>query len=263
MKSFLYLFIFFTTITTNSQALDAYKYVMVDNQYEFQNESNEYLLNDLAIFELKKRGFDAVKSNQVQPADKNLGVCNSLALKIEAGGTLTRKITLMFEDCEGNIIFTSKQGIGRIKDNKIAYLQAMRDAMTSLDDINYSYTPEKTAPQEEVVEVPEAKIGITKSPKASIAVGENPALPKKMNAVETTLKYDYIAPNTSYKLQRDGAGFLVWKDSEMIGTLKKSDGGCFLAMTVDFVGIGYFKDDKMMIDASQNEKEVKLEFIKR
>ncbi len=269
MKSFLSLILLFIAIGVNAQALDAYKYVVVDNQYEFQDEANEYLLNDLAIFELKKRGLNAFKSNQVQPADKNLGACNSLAMKVEAGGTLDRRITLMFEDCEGNVMFTSKQGIGRIKDNRTAYQKAMRDAMTSLDDIDYNYSPVTASStqilpqQQEITEAPETKSNSTKiTNTAKNTVTETPSTTESKIST-TAVKYDFIAPNTSYKLQRDGAGFLVWKDGEMIGTLKKSDGGCYLANTTDFIGIGYFKDDKMMIDASQNEKELKLEFLKR
>lgn len=252
----------------SAQALDAYKYVVVDNQYEFQYESNEYLLNDLAVFEINKRGLKAFKTNNVQPADKNLGICNSLSLNIKMEGSFDRRITLSFKDCDGNVVFTSKQGIGREKDNKIAYYQAMREAMTSLDEVDYNYSPINTSFSLK------SQLADQRNQSALL----NPALPAAANNALviddaasrfeqqlpnlTDVIYEYAAPSTSYKLQSNGSNFIIWNGNQQIGNLKKSGGGCYLAVAADFIGIGYFKYGVMMLEANQKGKEIELTFIK-
>jgi hypothetical protein len=224
----------------------------VDNQYDFQNEPNEYSLNDLAVFELNKIGFTALKSNNIQPVDKNVGTCNSLSMSIEVKGSLDRRITLFFEDCDGNVVYTSKQGVGSAKTNQKAYYQAMREAVSSLSELNYKYIP---ASSESLVSQSKSK------PLTSLAVDKaKNEVPTE--SLKTTMIYEYSAPNTSYNLQSQGDDFMIWNEDKIIGNLKRSGGGCYLAITTDFIGIGYFKEGVMMIEANQKGEEVQLSFIK-
>jgi hypothetical protein len=43
------------------------------------------------------------------------------------------------KDCQGNIIFKSKEGKSREKEYHVAYNEALRDAFTSLKDVAYKY----------------------------------------------------------------------------------------------------------------------------
>jgi hypothetical protein len=261
MKYLLFLAVSLITLGTSAQVLNSYKYVVVDNQYEFQNEANEYSLNDLAVFELKKRGFNAFKNNKIQPADKNVGVCNTLSMNVTKSGSLSRKITLTFVDCDGKVVFTTKEGIGREKNNQKAYFSAMRDAMTSLDDLNYKYEPVAKTVDQRVSQEKPALQAVPAAQKATVMEQKPLGAPEK-SIKNTAPTYDYKALNTTYQLQRQGDNFVIWNENSLIGKLNKSGGGCYLAITKDFVGIGYFKEGAMIVEANQRGQEIQLVFTK-
>ena len=51
----------------------------------------------------------------------------------------TTKVTLLLKDCQGNIIFKSKEGKSREKEYPVAYNQALTDAFSSLNAVPYKY----------------------------------------------------------------------------------------------------------------------------
>lgn len=143
MKQIL-LFLFITTfLFTNAQdvALNHYKYIIVNNQYEFQKDANEYSFNELVVFELKKHNITAFRNSEVLPVDMNRGECNALQLKIDKSGTLRIYMVVQLVDCTGTVVFTSKKGVGTTKSNDRAYFEALTDTMTSFDEVTYKYTP--------------------------------------------------------------------------------------------------------------------------
>jgi hypothetical protein len=146
MKNVVVLLFLVNTLFAMAQkeALNNYKYIIVDNQYEFQGEANEYRWNELVVFELQKLHFTAFRNSEILPADLNRGECNALQLKIDKSGTLRVNFVLRLENCIGATVFTTKEGVGKTKSNQKAYFEALRDAMTSLEEVNYEYTPLKS-----------------------------------------------------------------------------------------------------------------------
>lgn len=241
MKGLLILVSVFISCMSQAQSLNEYKYVVVDNQYEFQNEANQYRLNEMMVFEINKRGLKAFRNIEQLPNDLNIGVCNGLTLKIKAGGSLRVQMTLEFINCAGQVVLTSKKGIGKTKDYRIAYKEALRDAMTSLDEVNYTYNPNATTlkkPVQKAIAVPTNERNITSIPKPEF--------------VELTGAEIYKSTTGIYLIQSTESGFDLFKNKAIIGTLKQSESGCYLAHSTDFIGIAYKKDGDIMIEFDKN-----------
>lgn len=51
----------------------------------------------------------------------------------------TTSLTLLLKDCQGNIVFKSKEGKSREKEYRVSYNLALREAFTSLDGVPYAY----------------------------------------------------------------------------------------------------------------------------
>jgi hypothetical protein len=138
---FTLLFLFFGIAFSFSQSnLSKYKYIIVAKQYEFQKSENSHEINRLTSFLFKKNGFTTLFSDEQFPED--LAKNPNLALKAivkKNPNFLKTKMQVLLNDYQNKTVFTSKEGISREKDYKQAYHQAIRDAFTSFNKLNYSY----------------------------------------------------------------------------------------------------------------------------
>lgn len=270
--------------------LNNYKYIVVANQYDFQNEANEYRLNELAVFELKKRNFIAFRNSEVLPEDFNRGNCNSLQLKMDESGTLSRFLVLRLVDCTGAIIFETKKGKGTTKSNDKAYFEALRDAMTSFDEVNYTFEkpkyiktlqnsegkamgidsvltqtgrPGEKAEEVKPQELPkfDEKLNDTKAAETDKNDSEV-SLPPQPEFVERVSDQIYRTKSKEYFIISTETGFDIYKNKGLIGTLKKSKGGCYFVETVDFMGVGYKTSKGISIEYTYFGKDQMLEFVK-
>ncbi|AZQ43334.1 hypothetical protein [Nonlabens ponticola] len=265
MKSYI-LFVLAIVIPTigcaQSGAVDEYKYVVVDNQYEWQNEANQYRQNELMEFLLEKYGFNALRNNQVMPEDLNRGTCNALALKMDKSGTLRVDLDVWLEDCNGNKVFTTKTGTGRTKDYKIAYNEAIREAFESFEELDYEYTPNSKEP---------AKINpLTAESPTLIA---NKATAEKRKVIQKEIEVKEVIEDIKNELPNENdpevtnepAGYsnrlgykVIFNDSkgsfevflkdQKIGRGRKSTHGVYLLYTNDFSGIAYMKGDVLVLE---------------
>jgi hypothetical protein len=122
--------------------LDDYKYVIVEKQFHFQNEPNEYNLNSLTRFLFKKYGFEAIMENEQFPQDLTKNSCLALQSDVkEVREFLKTKLMVELKNCKNEIIFTSEVGETKEKDFNEAYNFALRDAFKSFETINYRYKP--------------------------------------------------------------------------------------------------------------------------
>lgn len=145
MKRYLFiLFLFFSFSGYAQQSLNNYKYVVVPEKFSFLKTNNLYGLNDLAKFLVEQKGFTAYLDNSELPTDLANNKCKALNLDlIERKTMFTTNLTVVLKDCQGNILFKSKEGKSREKEYKTSYNFALRDAFSSLDSLNYvaSATP--------------------------------------------------------------------------------------------------------------------------
>lgn len=139
-----YFFAFITlcivTNTFSQTSLNNYKYVIVENQFHFQNEVNEYNLNQLTRFLFKKHGFRPIFNSEVYPEDLKSNYCLALTSKIVAKGAFITKITIVLKDCNNNVVFSS-EGKTKEKEIKKVYSIGIRKAFEQFEKINYKYTP--------------------------------------------------------------------------------------------------------------------------
>lgn len=160
MRSTFYLLVLILFIfprkSASQDSLNDYKYVIVEDQFHFQNEPNEYDLNRLARFLFEKYGFKSLIEGQALPDDLKANYCLALRSTITARGAFRTKGKIVLRDCNSRVIWESAEGVTKEKDFKRAYDQAIRKAFESFEGIEYNYTPNKAViaqGEEEDVEV--------------------------------------------------------------------------------------------------------------
>jgi hypothetical protein len=121
--------------------INDYKYVIVPERFDFQKDPNQFKLNQLTKFLLKKHGFDAYVESEGLPLDLNDNICLALKTKVEVKGTFKTKATIKLLDCYDNLVYLSEEGISKEKEFRKAYNLAIRDASNSFEGLNYKYIP--------------------------------------------------------------------------------------------------------------------------
>ncbi len=132
------------------EALSAYKYVIVPTKFEGFKRQNQYQTSTLIKYLLVERGLNAVYEDAL-PVDLYENKCLGVkALLVDESGTFTTKGHIEFQDCQLQEVYRTPTGTSKIKDYKGAYQEVIREALASLNNYKYSYTP---AEEEETVRV--------------------------------------------------------------------------------------------------------------
>ncbi|SDG28016.1 hypothetical protein [Chitinophaga filiformis] len=152
MKTYaILIFLLFAGTAYSQKTINNYKYVLVPDRYDFFKMDNQYGLNTLTKFLLQEKGFTAVMSSEQMPAEMAANPCNALKTEVvQKKGLFVTNLTLLLKDCQGNIIFKSKEGKSREKEYQVAYEFALRDAFSSLNDVPYKYDSVSLAPPQPV-----------------------------------------------------------------------------------------------------------------
>ena len=145
MKSILFLFLFTLSTLSFAQNLNDYKYVLVPEKFEAFNEPNEYRLNELTYYLLKKEGFTSFKSKSELPEDALKNNCLILTTEVlKDSGMFKTKVAIQLSNCKGEVVYTTAYGSSRDKKYIVAYNQALREAAKSFDTINYKFDESST-----------------------------------------------------------------------------------------------------------------------
>ena len=128
-------------ITQAQYKLNDYKYVIVEKQFHFQNEENEYHLNRLVKFLFEKHGFDAIIEGEPLPDDLKSNYCLALTSRVKAKGALRTKAYVILTDCDNNVVYTSPEGITKEKDFRRSYEMAIRSTFEHFESLGYNYIP--------------------------------------------------------------------------------------------------------------------------
>ena len=108
-------------------------------KFSFLTQKDQYSLNSLTKALLEDKGFTVYFDNSELPAELVNNKCRALnADVLDNGGMFTTSLTLLLKDCQGNIIFKSKEGKSREKEYKLGYKIALRDAFSSLEKVSYA-----------------------------------------------------------------------------------------------------------------------------
>lgn len=176
---------------------DNYKYIIVQDRFDFLKEQDQYQTSSLTKFLLQKKGFTVFLSNETLPKDVSENRCLALMATVKSTSSLfVVKNKIELEDCYGKLIYSSEEGKSKEKDYKKGYHEAIRNAYSTMSDIEYTYNPEAkdvlvNENSESAVELPTKKNIQTKV----IPEIKEPVVLKKLvpNSIETL--YAQVKPN--------------------------------------------------------------------
>lgn len=121
------------------EQLNDYKYIIVPKQFaEFKRE-NQYQTSTLVKYLFTEKGFEAVYEDELPQELKNNGCLGLRAKLVDGSSMFTTKAAVKLENCNGEEVFATKEGRSKEKDYKESYGEALREAFTSFDTMNYSY----------------------------------------------------------------------------------------------------------------------------
>jgi hypothetical protein len=141
MKSYVLIFLSFLSFSAYSQQnLNNYKYALVPEKFSFQKEANQYRLNLLTKALLEEKGFVVYYDNAELPLEIANNKCSALnADLILRKSMFSTNLTLVLKDCQGNIVYQGVEGKSREKEFEASYGQALREAFTSINNLEYAY----------------------------------------------------------------------------------------------------------------------------
>jgi hypothetical protein len=143
MKKTLLLYLFVCFANTYAQnSLNDYKYVIVEKQFHFQTEPDQYNLNELTRFLLKKNGFRPILESDIFPNDLKSNYCLALQSEVKASGFLKTTVFIILKDCNNNILFEAS-GTTKEKNFDKVYSYGLRLAFENFKEISYEYNPKE------------------------------------------------------------------------------------------------------------------------
>lgn len=148
MKPYILSLLLLVSVSGYAQnTINNYKYVLVPEKFSFLKEDNQYNLNALTKLLLEEKGFSVYFDNSELPQEIAGNKCSALNVEVlQKKSMFVTNLTLLLKDCQGNILFKSKEGKSREKEFNVSYNLALRDAFTSLDEIQYVYTTAAAVP---------------------------------------------------------------------------------------------------------------------
>lgn len=268
------IFILMFVIKISGQDINNYKYVIIPETFQFTEEVDKYRLNSLTKFLFEQNGFNTVMKTENKPSDLDTDRCLGLHTKLEDNsGLFVTKLVLKLLDCNETVIFESQEGRSREKDFKNAYQEALRDAFSSIEELEYEYV--KSAEQEktpavEVVAVPaiaasEPSKDVEVDEEEESVADENEILEDTAPVARAERKIktgsEYLFSGKSYNLKKTNQGLGLYQEnsSEPIAILIETNGGeSYIYNSLTNQGVAYFDAKGNLIvaylDRQKNEK---------
>jgi hypothetical protein len=186
MKGYALLLCLFVSISGYAQnTLNNYKYVVVPEKFSFTREENQYGLNTLTKSLLEEKGFSVYFDSEI-PKELAGNRCNALNTEVvQKKGLFVTNLTVILKDCQGNILFKSKEGKSREKEFATSYNLALRDAFTSLNDVPYAYNGTVNAAPQPAATAPTAVAPAPAPTPAPALPAATPVAPETREAAGT------------------------------------------------------------------------------
>ena len=129
--------------TAQKNSLNAYKYVIIPEQFDFQKSPDDYQVNSLTKFLFNKAGFEAYLSNEIFPQELASNACLAVrGIVMNESGMFATKMQIKVVDCYNNVLFITEYATSREKEYKKSYHEAIRTAFEEIQNLNYSYKEE-------------------------------------------------------------------------------------------------------------------------
>ncbi|SDS55396.1 hypothetical protein [Gramella sp. MAR_2010_147] len=278
--------IFGCVITTSAQEINDYKYVSIPETYEFAGATDEYRLNSLTKFLFEKNGYNTLMNTEKIPADLDSNPCLGLQTKVvDNSGLFVTRLVIKLLDCKGQVVFESKEGRSREKDFQEAFQEALRDAFTSLEEIEYNYVDTDIANEnsimkienkaqvdkkkvlpateaEEAMEVVEVEEEKEKDEIEEIAVEE---VGSKVDKAKENSKI-YLYSGKEYHLKETNRGIGLFQENSLdpIAILIETNGGkSYIYNSLTNQGVAYFNTDGNLVVeyfSRQEDKKVSITY---
>jgi hypothetical protein len=141
MKAFaLLISVLFAVAGYSQKTINNYRYVLVPERFGIFKTDNQYGMNTMTKLLLEDKGFTVYMDNKDLPTHLAANKCNALKAELEdKKGFFVTTVILVLKDCQGNIVFKSKEGKSREKEWPTAYDEALRDAYSSLKSTPYKF----------------------------------------------------------------------------------------------------------------------------
>ena len=142
-KAALFSLLLFLVISGYAQhELDPYKYIIIPKKYDFLNKENQYRLNTNTKFLFDQEGFTTVIKGEAYPKDLMENPCLAVTADvIDKSGWLSTKLNLVLKDCHDAVVFTSIDGMSKIKEYNKTYTDALKKCFVSIEQLEYNYDP--------------------------------------------------------------------------------------------------------------------------
>jgi hypothetical protein len=151
-----------------AQDIKQYELVMVPTRFSFQESDNEYRLNTLLKYRLEEYGFQAYYTSDQLSANYD-DRCRFLTVDVINESSLFKtKLIIAFKNCRNILVFQSELGSSREKERKIAYPEALEDALQSVKALNYKFEGKKVEKAD-----PESKSFVPNTVQKTEVVNEN------------------------------------------------------------------------------------------
>ncbi len=243
--------------TSVGQNLNSYKYVSVPEKFDFLKESNQYQMNELTKFLFEKYGFTVVMENGLKPLDLSLKSCNVLQTAVlEDSGFFETRLQVVLRNCENQEVFISKVGSSREKDYKVAYQQALRDAFSSFEAVNYSYdhnsvTEESIGARKQEEKESEKPVQENTEPKPEVILTAIPQVSKEASTIEKSVPDNknekvYVSGNVEFYILNTDFGYQLFQsqmEEPFAKLIKTGSANHFIYSTIQGQGIAYFDKD--------------------
>ena len=243
MKAPALLILVLFTVTAHAQTnINNYKYVVVPEKFSFSKSENQYGLNSLVRDLLEEKGFTALMSNGQLPPEVATNKCTSLmADVVEKKGIFVTNLSILLKDCQGNIVFKSKEGKSREKEFQAAYDEALRDAYTSLKAAPYQYDG-TTFTQTQVQTATAVPVPVASAPVAA-------AIPATAAITDATgTLYAQATPN--------GFQLIDTSPKKVLTLLKTSQPDYYIAANGPVAGVVFKKNEEWLYEYYKDDKLV-------
>lgn len=139
-----------------------YRYVVVPLKFDFLSEKDQYRLNTLTRHLFKQKGFEVLFDEEQFPEELDNDRCKALYVNVEneKAGLFATKINIKLNDCFGKKVFKTETGVSRKKDFKEAYTEALKNAFSSVEYMDYKYQSLEEKVEKDDEEVIESAVDI-------------------------------------------------------------------------------------------------------
>ena len=115
-----------------------YKFIVVPDRFDFLKQKDEYKTSSLTKFLFKKNGFTVFLNSEQYPKDLIDNPCSGLkALVLDKSTMFKVKVIIELRDCSNRLLYTSKEGVSKLKEFKKGFQEAIRNAHASMSNIVY------------------------------------------------------------------------------------------------------------------------------